>query len=142
MRISFPSVVISFTVFGLLGCDVLNAIDPYYNLGKFTSRLVAEQKALTYLANRYDKLSATNYEQVKYTFEPAKPNTSTQHAIWFSKKNRELKMEVDLGSGPCSTWSGIDQAVLNQLVKANQGMSIADSLGKANGVSYTDCVGK
>ncbi|GAB3808651.1 hypothetical protein GCM10028819_48150 [Spirosoma humi] len=141
MRLSSLQVIALLTVSGLLGCDV-NAIGPYYNLGKFTSRTIAEQKTLAYLASRYDQLSATNYEKVKYTFDPSKPNTGTQHAIWYSKTNRELRMEVDLGSGPCAMWSEIDQAVLNQIVQANQGMSIADSLGKPKGVSYIDCVGR
>lgn len=140
MRLSLLSVTSVFVVFSLLSCDV-NAIGPYYNLGKFTSRTVAEHKTLAYLADRYDKLSSDSYEKVKYNFEPSKPNTRTQHAIWYSKTAQELMFEYDLGSGVCSSWTGINQTVLNQIVQSNKGLSTADSLGKSNGTSYINCIG-
>jgi hypothetical protein len=127
-------------VFVLQGCDI-NSIGPYYNLGEFTNRTISEQKALEYLVSRFAKLSSGDYEKVKYHFEPSKPNTGTRHAIWYSRRNQELKLEVDLGSGTCASWTGISQTVLDQMVRANKGLSTADSLGKSTGVSYFDCVG-
>ncbi len=139
MRHFSSIVVFLLAVVSLPSCDV-NAVGPYHNLGKFTSRAVAEHKALEYLANRYNKLPTNNYEKVKYIFNPAKPNTRSSNAIWYNKTNQELKLEIDLGSGTCTSWTGVNQAVLNQIVAQSRGLPTADSLDKSIGSSYLSCI--
>ena len=61
MRFSTLRIAVGIFLLSLSGCDI-KSIGPYYNLGKFQTRIIAENKALTYLASRYNKISSTDYE--------------------------------------------------------------------------------
>lgn len=139
MRFSTLRIAVGIFLLSLSVCDI-KAIGPYYNLGKFQTRIIAETKALTYLASRYDKLLSTGYEQVSYNFDQSSPANRSRHAVWYSKTDQELKLETDLGSGSCATWKGISKDVLLRLAIGGNGLISADSLGQPTGAKYQDCV--
>jgi hypothetical protein len=144
MRSPYLIITLLLITVSLPSCDIA-AIGSYHNLGKFKSRSMAEHKALTYFANRYDKLSTSNYEKVAFTFTHpnpvAGPDLTLRHILWYSKAEQTITLEADPGSGPRCSWTHIDQNILNQLVSKSQGLSLADSLGRSTGVSYFQCVG-
>ncbi|GAB3785795.1 hypothetical protein GCM10028818_48040 [Spirosoma horti] len=133
------SIAIVFFLLSLSGCDI-NAIGPYYNLGKFQTRIIAENKVLAHLASRYDKLSSTDFEKISYTFDQSIPVTDSRHAVWYSKTDQELELEADIGSGSCAIWKGINKDVLRQLAISGRGLIYADSLGQSTGTNYRNCV--
>lgn len=139
MRPSLFSVVVFCVLLCLASCDI-NAIGPYYNLGKFQTRIIAENKALAYLASNYDKLSSSDYEKVSYMFDQLTPVNRLKNAVWYSKANQELRLEADLGSGICAAWKGVNKDVLLQLALSSKGLISADSLGQSTGMNYRDCV--
>lgn len=128
-----------FFLLSLSGCDI-NAIGSYYNLGKFQTRIIAENKVLAHLISRYDKLKSTDFEKISYTFDQSVPVTNSRHAVWYSKTGQELKLEADIGSGSCATWKGISEDVLRQLAISGKGLIQADSIGQSTGMNYRNCV--
>jgi hypothetical protein len=90
-------------------------------------------------------LSNSKSEGVAFMFSQPNPvggpELKLRHILWYNKVNQTIGIEADPGSGTRCYWSNIDQATLTQLVSKSQGLSQADSLGKANGVSYFQCVG-
>ncbi|WP_461140645.1 hypothetical protein [Spirosoma pomorum] len=143
MRSPYTIITFLLIIISLPSCD-LAGVGPYYNLGTFTSRSIAEHKALTYLADRYDELSNSKYEKVAFTFTHPNPvvgsNPMVRHILWYSKAEQIIRLEADPGSGPRCSWTHIDQNTLHQLASKGQGLSLADSLGKSTGVSYFQCV--
>lgn len=139
MRFSTLRIAVGIFLLSLSGCDI-KSIGPYYNLGKFQTRIIAENKALAYLVSRYDKLPSTGYEQVSYTFDQSNPVNRSQHAVWYSKTDQELNLETDIGSGSCATWKGVSKDVLLRLAMGGNGLVNADSLAQSTGAKYQDCV--
>lgn len=143
MRFPYSTITALLLTLSLPSCDIA-AIGPHYNLGQFTSRSVAEQKALIYLADRYGTLPTDKYGKVSYVFTQSNsiggPALRLQHILWYSKAEQTIKLEADPGSGPRCSWTHIDQNALHQLAIKSQGLSLADSLGKSTGVSYFQCV--
>lgn len=114
-------------------CDSLDVlgINQYQSIGTFDTKLEAQRVALELLLKQYDKLPANDFRKLGYTFRDVDPTMGNRHAMWYSRKEQRLGIEVDLHSGMTCTWYEVDKTTLEYIVKANLNLAGVDSLAKS-----------
>lgn len=126
-----------------LSCQKTNIDSDYIELGKAASRQEAEDRAIEYLLSNFEKLPASGFSKIKYSFDSSNPilapNTIEQNAIWYDKSSQQLAVEADIHSGTSCRWNNIDKVLMQAIANSNQGIMAANTL--ANPVNQQpDCL--
>jgi hypothetical protein len=109
-------------------------IDGYHDIGTFSDRITAENKALEYLFVKYNRLPDNGYYKVSYSY--LKNGINQDNSIWYDRKRKYLAVENDILSGYCCAWKGVNKYILNQIVLAKKGVFLADSLAIPDPIGY------
>lgn len=130
-----------FVLFFTTSCKDSFPKDDYVRLGQFESLIVGEREALKHLSNQYSSLPESHINKLMFDYD-SDPGVGTRiyrRAIWYGKTSQELSVEVDINSGPACGWKKVDQTVLDQLVVADKGLILADSLATPLQASSSIC---
>ena len=119
----------------LAGCDPATINGGYHDLGRYSTRIEAQNGAITDILKNYGSLPLNGYYKIKYSFHYPTPSGSISqdsHALWYSKSEVKLALESDIGSGTSCTWTEVTRTVLEQAIKSTDSISKVDSLAKPN----------
>lgn len=123
----------------LTGCESTGVDGGYHDLGVFSSRVQAQNIAIADILRNYGSLPTNGYYKVKYANNNALPNEHRENALWYSKGESTLRLEVDVNSGSVCSWQEVSRSVLEQAVKSTDSMNKIDSLAKPN-QPYAQCL--
>lgn len=145
MKTARLSTVLCFLLVSLVSC-LENYSKNYRDLGKFGTRVEAENKAIQHLINDYTSLPTEDYYRVMYEFKDnqwqPKEGMTHLHALWYHKGNQQLKIELDFHSGTACGWSNVSLNTLQQVLQSKQGLVTLDSLVKLTNPEKVSCLKK
>lgn len=124
-----------FVVSLLVSCNLASINGGYHDLGLFSTRVEAQNRAIADIVRNYGSLPENSYYKVKYSFRnqtPGVPTGQSEHALWYNKNETQLALEVDVNSGVVCRWTSTSRTLLDQASKAADSMALIDSLGKPN----------
>ncbi|GAB2594896.1 hypothetical protein [Spirosoma areae] len=116
----------------LVGCDIAAITGGYHDLGRFSSRIAAQNHAIATIFKKYGSLPNKGYYKVTYANANSLPTEHRENALWYNKSDSTLALEVDVNSGTVCNWQQVSRAVLERATKSVDGLSKIDSLAKPN----------
>ena len=115
----------------LAGCDSASINGGYRDIGKFSTRIEAQNGGINYILKNYESLPKGDYK-IKYSITNTTSTERSPNALWYNKDEARLAIERDLGSGTACKWTEVTRTVLEQALKATDSLSKIDSLAKSD----------
>ena len=116
----------------LAGCDPTTINGGYHDLGRYSTRIEAQNGAIADILKNYGSLPLNGDYKIKYSISKTSPTERSPNALWYNKAEAKLALELDLGSGVACRWTEVTRTVLEQALKSANSLAKIDSIAKPN----------